>query len=76
MKKTPKRQGPKTNNLLAGPTLTHMRDVAYNEYRIKAMNVMRHADRLRDDQGMLDAAEAKRQRKAARALALQNRQTT
>lgn len=52
------------------PTLTHMRNVAYNDYRIHADKTMNRSERMRDDEGMLQAAEAKRQRKAAKAAAL------
>ncbi len=68
MKNSPKRR-PKTvvvGGHMAGEVLTHMRKVAYTDMRITAMNVMRHADRLRDDDGMLRAAEEKRQRKLER----------
>lgn len=51
------------------PPLTHMRKVAFTDLRIEASKIMRNAERLRDDQGMLDAAEAKRQRKAAKLAA-------
>lgn len=48
------------------PILTHMRKVAFHDLRIEAQRTMTHAERLRDDEGMLAAAEAKRQRKAAK----------
>lgn len=46
------------------PTLTHMRKVAFTDMRIEAQRTMARSERMRDDAGMLAAAEAKRQRKA------------
>jgi len=60
----------KTPGHLSGGVLSHMRQVAYGDARIEAMKTMRRAERLRDDQALLDAAEAKRQRKAEKAAAL------
>lgn len=61
-KSTFKPKSPKLNGM-AGSLMTHMRKVAYQDIRIEASRTMTKAERLRDDQGMLDAAEAKRQRK-------------
>lgn len=58
-----------TPGKLEGGLLTHMRKVAYGDMRIEAMHTMRHAERLRDDQALLDAAEEKRKRKMAKRAA-------
>lgn len=49
------------------PTLTHMREVAFGKDMTMAIHrTMDRSERMRDDSGMLAAAEAKRQRKAAK----------
>lgn len=63
-----KKHTPSTEGKLNGKVLMHMRNVAFNEARIEATNTMRHAERLRDDAGLLAAAEEKRKRKMAKRL--------
>lgn len=62
------KHNPSAEGKLNGKVLTHMRNVAFNEARIEATNTMRHAERLRDDEGMLAAAEEKRKRKMLKRL--------
>lgn len=68
-KRTPPRKLVSPTGHLGGAVLSHMRQVAYQDNRIEAMNIMRRADRLRDDQQMLSAAEEKRLRKQQKRLA-------
>lgn len=56
----------KTPGHMEGSVLTHMRKVAFQDFRIAASKTMKHAERLRDDQALLDAAEEKRKRKMAK----------
>lgn len=54
-----------TNGGLQKPALTHMRDVAYGSATLKFQrDVLARAERIRDDAGLLEKAEAKRQRRA------------
>lgn len=52
---------------LNSPILTHMRKVAYEDLRIEVRKTMTKAERLRNDEYMLAAAEAKRLRKMEKA---------
>ncbi|MFZ4539824.1 hypothetical protein [Propionivibrio sp.] len=63
-----KRKTYQPKDKMNGPLLTHMRDVAFgNKTCVAIHQTMERAERMRNDQGMLDAAQAKRDRKAAKA---------
>lgn len=51
------------------PTLTHARETVFGSgMRKEIRDTLFRAETMRDDQGLLDAADAKRQRKAQAAL--------
>lgn len=63
-----KRYQPK-DKLLTDPVMAHMREVAFsNQTRLDANKVVDKGLRMRDDEALLDLAEQKRLRKAAKRL--------
>lgn len=58
---------PKVDGKMAGATLTSMRETAFGSAAYFATKaILERAERMRDDDALLAAAEAKRARKAAR----------
>jgi hypothetical protein len=57
---------PKTDGKMAGAALTSMRETAFGRSAYFATKrILEHAERLRPDDDLIAAAEAKRARKAA-----------
>ena len=64
MKAGPKRKAYVPAGKMDGKVLTHMREVAFgNAAYFETKAVIENAERLRDDDGLLKAAEDKRKRK-------------
>ncbi len=61
MKRTPYKVNP--NGYFNGGLLEHMRTVAFDPLKNGTTDTVERAERMRDDEGMLAAAELKRQRK-------------
>lgn len=60
-----------TDSKINSPAMISMRESAWGwKARSEVRDTLEHADRLRDDAGLLTAAEVKRLRKQAKALKL------
>lgn len=58
---------PQADGKMAGATLTSMRETAFgNRAYFATKAILERAERMRDDDALIAAAEAKRARKAAR----------
>lgn len=53
----------KEGGKFGGSLLTKMRKIAFHDMRVAAGLTMKHAERMRDDEALLAAAEEKRMRK-------------